>query len=116
MLDQITNAAPSGPNDTLSTRLGPEFAGECIPAPAGEEGRDIIHGVVLKRSWTGEVRNVSLLVAISVNDSGYMVPQLRQQTFETAIIDRYWRCETSVEEACVSDMSDSLGVKVPCVT
>jgi transposase-like protein len=26
---------------------------------------------VLKRSWAGEVRNVSLLVAIGVNKSGY---------------------------------------------
>jgi putative transposase len=26
---------------------------------------------VLKRSWAGEVRNVSLLVAIGVNESGY---------------------------------------------
>jgi transposase-like protein len=26
---------------------------------------------VLKRSWAGEVRNVSLLVAIRVNESGY---------------------------------------------
>ena len=26
---------------------------------------------VLKRSWTGEVRNVSLLVAIGVNERGY---------------------------------------------
>ena len=27
-----------------------------------------LDGIVLKRSWAGEVRNVSLLVAISVND------------------------------------------------
>ena len=27
-------------------------------------------GIVLKRSWAGEVRNVSLLVAIGVNDDG----------------------------------------------
>jgi transposase-like protein len=27
--------------------------------------------MVLKRSWAGEVRNVSLLVAIGVNDNGY---------------------------------------------
>src|SRR5215469_8295762 len=30
-----------------------------------------LDGIVLKRTWAGEVRNVSLLVAISVNDSGY---------------------------------------------
>jgi transposase-like protein len=30
-----------------------------------------LDGIVLKRSWAGEVRNVSLLVAIGVNDDGY---------------------------------------------
>jgi putative transposase len=30
-----------------------------------------LDGIVLKRSWAGEVRNVSLLVAIGVNDRGY---------------------------------------------
>src|SRR5512142_1646044 len=30
-----------------------------------------LDGIVLKRSWAGEVRNVSLLVAIGVNDQGY---------------------------------------------
>src|SRR6266403_3432571 len=30
-----------------------------------------LDGMVLKRSWAGEVRNVSLLVAIGVNESGY---------------------------------------------
>jgi transposase-like protein len=30
-----------------------------------------LDGLVLKRSWAGEVRNVSLLVAIGVNDEGY---------------------------------------------
>ena len=30
-----------------------------------------LDGIVLKRSWGGEVRNVSLLVAIAVNDDGY---------------------------------------------
>jgi putative transposase len=30
-----------------------------------------LDGIVLKRSWAGEVRNVSLLVAIGVNESGY---------------------------------------------
>ena len=28
-------------------------------------------GIVMKRSWAGEVRNVSLLVAIAVNSEGY---------------------------------------------
>jgi transposase-like protein len=30
-----------------------------------------LDGIVLKRSWAGEVRNVSLLVAIAVNAEGY---------------------------------------------
>ena len=30
-----------------------------------------LDGIVLKRSWAGEVRNVSLLVATAVNDAGY---------------------------------------------
>lgn len=30
-----------------------------------------LDGIVLKRSWAGEVRNVSLLVAVSVNAEGY---------------------------------------------
>ncbi len=30
-----------------------------------------LDGIVLKRSWAGEVRNVSLLVAIAVTDDGY---------------------------------------------
>ena len=30
-----------------------------------------LDGVVLKRSWAGEVRNVSVLVAIGVSQSGF---------------------------------------------
>ena len=30
-----------------------------------------LDGIVLKRSWAGEVRNVSLLMAIGVNNDGY---------------------------------------------
>jgi len=38
---------------------------------AGEHPYVYLDGIVLKRSWAGEVRNVSLLVAISVNGEGY---------------------------------------------
>src|SRR6201991_957902 len=38
---------------------------------AGEHPYLYLDGIVLKRSWAGEVRNVSLLVAISVNGEGY---------------------------------------------
>jgi transposase-like protein len=37
----------------------------------GEHPSVYLDGIVLKRSWPGEVRNVSSLVAIAVNDSGY---------------------------------------------
>jgi hypothetical protein len=37
----------------------------------GEHPYVCLDGTVLKRSWAGEVRNVSLLVAIGVNESGY---------------------------------------------
>ena len=38
---------------------------------AGEHPYVYLDGIVLKRSWAGEVRSVSLLVAIGVNESGY---------------------------------------------
>src|ERR1700754_259133 len=38
---------------------------------AGEHPYLYLDGIVLKRSWAGEGRNVSLLVAISVNAEGY---------------------------------------------
>jgi putative transposase len=37
----------------------------------GEQPYVYLDGIVLKRSWAGEVRNVSPLVAISVNADGY---------------------------------------------
>src|SRR5258708_9766018 len=37
----------------------------------GEQAYLYLDGIVLKCSWAGEVRNVSLLVAISVNAEGY---------------------------------------------
>ena len=40
-------------------------------AIAGEHPYVYLDGIVLKRSWAGEVRNVSLLVAIGVNHEGY---------------------------------------------
>ena len=38
---------------------------------AGEHPYVYLDGIVMKRSWAGEVRNVSLLVAIAVNSEGY---------------------------------------------
>ena len=37
----------------------------------GEHPYVYLDGIVLKRSWAGEVRNVSLLVSIGVNAEGY---------------------------------------------
>jgi transposase-like protein len=37
----------------------------------GEHPYVYLDGIVMKRSWAGEVRNVSLLVAIAVNGEGY---------------------------------------------
>ena len=37
----------------------------------GEHPYLYLDGIVLKRTWAGEVRNVSLLVAIGVNAEGY---------------------------------------------
>ena len=37
----------------------------------GEHPYVYLDGIVLKRSWAGEVRNVSMLVAIGVNSEGY---------------------------------------------
>src|SRR5215813_6683026 len=37
----------------------------------GEQPYVYLDGIVLKRTWAGEVRNVSLLVATSVNRDGY---------------------------------------------
>jgi hypothetical protein len=39
--------------------------------PMGEHPYVYLEGIVLKRSWAGEARNVSLLVAIGVNGEGY---------------------------------------------
>jgi hypothetical protein len=37
----------------------------------GEHPYVYLGGIMLKRSWAGEVRNDSLLVAIAVNEKGY---------------------------------------------
>ena len=37
----------------------------------GEHPYVYLHGIVMKRSWAGEVRNVSLLVAIGVTSEGF---------------------------------------------
>jgi len=46
---------------------------ENMAHPADRRGASLhVHrGIVLKRSWAGEARNISLLVAIGVNGEGY---------------------------------------------
>lgn len=43
----------------------------------GEHPYVYLDGIVLKRSWAGEVRNVSLLVAIGVNGEGIKDAKLK---------------------------------------
>jgi putative transposase len=37
----------------------------------GEHSYPYLDGIVMKRTWAGEVRNVSLLVASAVNSEGF---------------------------------------------
>ena len=43
----------------------------CKQPITGEHPYVFVDGVYLKRSWGGEVQNVSVLVAVGVNDEGY---------------------------------------------
>jgi putative transposase len=45
--------------------------GLVAPADRGSSSYLYLDGIVLKRTWAGEVRNISLLVAISLNADGY---------------------------------------------
>jgi transposase-like protein len=42
-----------------------------VAQPADRREPPVCDGLGLKRSWDGEVRNVSRLVAIGVNDEGF---------------------------------------------
>src|SRR5256714_7676286 len=51
----------------------------------GEHPYVYLDGIVLKRTWAGEVRNVSLLVAIAVNGEGYReILEAMARTIRTA--------------------------------
>lgn len=41
------------------------------PSHWGDHPYLYLDGIVMKRTWAGEVRNVSLLVASAVNSEGY---------------------------------------------
>jgi putative transposase len=57
----------------------------------GEQPYIYLDGIVLKRTWAGEVRNVSLLVATSVNAEGYR-EILKQSNIATA----FTRCRSAL--------------------
>ena len=65
-----TRVSPSTVSDLNKKIYGTIEAWRNRPI-AGEHPYVYLDGIVLKRSWAGEVRNVSLLVAIGVNESGY---------------------------------------------
>src|SRR6516165_10451221 len=65
-----TRVSPSTVSDLNKKIYGTIAAWRNRPIE-GEHPYVYLDGIVLKRSWAGEVRNVSLLVAIGVNESGY---------------------------------------------
>src|SRR5262249_18740145 len=65
-----TRVSPSTVSDLNKKIYGTMEAWRNRPIE-GEHPYVYLDGIVLKRSWADEVRNVSLLVAIGVNESGY---------------------------------------------
>src|SRR6266516_859307 len=64
-----TRVSPSTVSDLNKKIYGTTEAWRNRPIE-GEHPYVYLDGIVLKRSWAGEVRNVALLVAIGVNESG----------------------------------------------
>jgi len=64
-----TRVSPSTVSDLKQEDLRDD-RGVAQSSDRGEHPYVYLDGIVLKRSWAGEVRNVSLLVAIGVNESG----------------------------------------------
>ena len=50
------------------------------PADRRRASLHLPRGIVLKRSWAGEARNISLLVAIGVNGEGYAFRRFPQKS------------------------------------
>ncbi len=65
-----TRVSPSTVSDLNKKIYGTIKAWRIRPIE-GEHPYVYLDGIMLKRSWAGEVRNVSLLVAIGVNGEGY---------------------------------------------
>jgi len=62
---ELEHREPSEPEDLSAYR--------CVaqPGDSGDFPYVYLDGVVLKRSWAGEVRNISVLVAIGVGTEGF---------------------------------------------
>jgi hypothetical protein len=71
--DQARKASTcdGGGDTTGDRRTGDRRIVVGLKAAKGDHPYVYLDGIVLKRSWAGEVRNVSLLVAIGVNERGY---------------------------------------------
>ena len=65
-----TRVSPSTVSD-LNKKIYGTIEAWCNRPIEGEHPYVYLDGIVLKRTWAGEVRNVSLLVAIGVNGEGY---------------------------------------------
>lgn len=65
-----TRASP-GTVSNLNKKIYEQIEAWRNKSIAGRHPYVYLDGIVLKRSWAGEVRNVSLLVAIGVNREGY---------------------------------------------
>jgi transposase-like protein len=65
-----TRVSPSTVSN-LNKKIYASIEGWRMRPIEGEHPYLYLDGMVLKRSWAGEVRNVSLLVATSVNEQGY---------------------------------------------
>ena len=63
----------------------------------GEHPYVFVDGVYLKRSWGGEVQNVSVLVAIGVNDEGYR--EILEKTRSLYLADHEWEADQYATEA-----------------
>jgi len=67
----LGHAVSPGTVSNLNQKIYAQIAAWRHRPIEGEHPYLYLDGIVLKRTWAGEVRSVSLLVAISVNDEGY---------------------------------------------
>jgi transposase-like protein len=65
-----TRVSPSSVSE-LNQKIGVQIEARRERPITGEHAYVFLDGIWLKRSWGGEVKNVSILVAIGVNEDGY---------------------------------------------